>query len=635
MKQVLAFLLLISSTLAYAINMDTTLMTIGDKDITLGEFEYLHKKNNQVVTDEESSPDNYIDLFVNFKLKVIEAEDLGLDTVSSFVNELSGYRDQLAEPYLKDQDLDEKLIQEAYDRLKEEVEASHILINLKGDNPTDTLAAYTKAMEARAKVMGGESFESVAKSYSDDPSAASNGGYLGYFSGFQMVLPFEEAAFNTPVGEVSMPARSRFGYHIIKVTNRRLSKGEVNVSHILILSNENMSDEEKAEKEKKVFSIYEQIQEGEDFAKLAEEYSDDHGSSTKGGNIGFIRTGQTIPPFEKAAFALENKGDISEPVLTRFGWHIIRLEGTKGLPSYEEKKSDIKRRLARDERGTKPEKVFLNNLKKEYNFTIDNANLNALYTFADGKSVDSNLVAELKLMQDTIITFGDIAKTQADLIAFTWNKTLNGINFETEYAEFEKKSLMDYEKSRLEIKYSDFKYLINEYHDGLLLFEISNQKVWGKASKDTKGLNKFYKKNKKDYTFTDSCFGGNVIYIKDSAVLAKYDSLTVNLTLEEIVDSINTEEILVKTEDGFFKVGDNASIDYLHFGEGNSTANEEFSIVFLDGQRYEIGDIKPLDATRGAAISDYQNYLEAKWIKSLRKKYKVKVDKSLLESLEE
>ncbi|MDA3854279.1 MAG: peptidylprolyl isomerase [Bacteroidales bacterium] len=302
MKQVLAFLLLMSTTLSFAINNDTTLMTIGGKNITLGEFEYLHKKNNQVVTEEENSTENYVDLFVNFKLKVIEAEDLGLDTLSSFVTELAGYRDQLAEPYLKDQDLDEKLIQEAYDRLKEEVKASHILIKLEGNNPKDTLAAYNKAMEAREKILKGDSFESVARAYSEDASAATNGGLLGYFTGFQMVLPFEEAAFNTPVGEISMPARSRFGYHVIKVHNRRASKGEVNVSHILILSNDKMSDDEKAEKEKKAFSIYAQIQEGKDFAKLAKEHSDDHGSSTKGGNIGFIRTGQTIPHFEKVAF---------------------------------------------------------------------------------------------------------------------------------------------------------------------------------------------------------------------------------------------------------------------------------------------------------------------------------------------
>lgn len=635
MKHILAFLLLMSTPFISAINRDTTLMTIGDRVISLGEFEYLHNKNKQVLTEDNNSSEEYIDLFVNFKLKVIEAEDLGLDTVPSFVKELAGYRDQLAEPYLKDQDLDEKLIKEAYERLKEEVEASHILIRLEGNNPKDTLAAYNKAMTARKKVLDGEAFEKVAKEYSEDPSAASNGGYLGYFTGFQMVLPFEEAAFNTPVGEISMPARSRFGYHIIKVQNRRASKGEVNVSHILIMSNDNMNAEEKAEKKKKAFDIYAKTKDGEDFAKLAQEYSDDHGSSTKGGNIGFIRTGQTIPPFEKAAFELENKGDISEPVLTRFGWHIIRLEGKKGLPTYDEKHDDIKRRLARDERGTKPEKVFLNNLKKEYNYSIDSDKLEELYTTSKEKTLDSTLRAELEQMTDTIITFGEVAKTQYDLVAYTWKKTPNSTDFETQLSDFEKASLLDYEKSRLELKYPDFKYLINEYHDGLLLFEISNQKVWGKASKDEKGLNKFYKKNKKNYTFNDSCFGGTVIYIKDSIVLAKYDSLTNNLSLDEIKDSINTNEKLVKTENGFFKVGDNVAVDFLEFERGESSINEEYDIIMLDGKRYEIGDIKPLDATRGAAISDYQNYLEAKWIKSLRKKYKVKVDESLLLSVEE
>lgn len=636
MKQVLVLFLLINTTFLFAINKDTTLMTIGNRKISLGEFEYLQNKNNQVTTEDETSATDYVDMFANFKMKVFEAEDMGLDTAAAFVKELSGYRDQLAEPYLKDQNLDDKLVREAYDRLKEEVEASHILIRLNSDNPKDTLIAYNKALEAREKIINGTPFEEVAKQYSEDPSVKNNGGYLGYFSGFQMVLPFEEAAFNTPVGEISMPARSRFGYHIIKITNRRQSRGQINVSHILIFSNDKMDDARRAGQKKLAFNIYEKIQNGENFADMAKEYSDDHGTAERGGNIGFIKTGQTIPKFEETAYALEKKGDISEPVLTRFGWHIIRLEGKKELPPFEEEKENIKKRLARDSRGTQPEIAFLNKLKKEYNYTINQDNIDALYAYAKGKKLDSTLRTELMTMQDTIISFGDIAKTQCDLVDFTWEKKPNGTNFESQFAGFEKKALLDYEKSRLEIKYPDFKYLINEYHDGLLLFEISNQKVWEKASTDEAGLNKFYKKNKKSYTFRDSCFGGTVIYLKDSAALSKYDSLlTANNPVAGIKDSLNAKEYLMKTEDGFYKQGENVAVDYLVFGKGDSIQNESFAIVLSDGQIYEPEDIKPLDATRGAVISDYQDYLESKWIKSLHKKYKVKINKDLLETAKE
>ena len=609
-------------------------MTIGDREISLGEFEYLYKKNNQVVSEEESSTEDYVDLFVNFKLKVIEAEALGYDTVPGFVKELAGYRDQLAEPYLKDQDLDEQLIREAYDRLKEEVEASHILIRVDA-NTNDTLKAYNKAMQAREEILAGADFATVAKKYSEDPSAAQNGGYLGYFTGFQMVLPFEEAAFNTPVGEISHPARSRFGYHIIKITNRRASSGEVNVSHILILSNDQMSEQEKAEKKEKAFEVYGKIQQGYEFSEMAQLYSEDHGSATKGGNIGFIRTGQTIPPFEKAAFALENKGDISEPVLTRFGWHIIRLEGKKGLPGYEDKYDDIKRRLARDERGTKPEKVFIANLKKEYSYTVNEENLQALYKAAKGQKMDSTLRAALSLMQDTIMTYGDAVSTQQDLIAFSHKKSPNGTNFESQFAAFEKQTLLDYEKSRLELKYDDFKYLMNEYHDGLLLFEISNEMVWGKASKDEKGLNKFYKKNKKNYTFNDTTFSGTLYLYKDSATLAAFNLLPDTLSFQEKMDSLNKDGVVVKTEEAYFKKGDNIYIDRLGFKKEIDASQQEFDEYSFRGDKFLPGDIKPLDATRGACISDYQNYLEARWIKSLRKKYKVKVNQDILSALEE
>jgi len=633
MKQALVFLFLISSSFLGAMNKDTTLMTIGDKAITLGEFEYLHHKNNQVLSEDDNSISDYVDLFVNFKLKVIEAEARGMDTVSTFVKELTGYRDQLAEPYLKDQDLDEQLIKEAYNRLKEEVEASHILVRVE-ENSTDTTAAYQKIMKARQEILEGADFASVAKKYSEDPSVVNNGGYLGYFTGFQMVLPFEEAAFNTPVGEISQPVRSRFGYHLIKVSDRRPSSGEINVSHILILANDKMSEEEKAKKKAQAFDIYNQLQEGEDFARLAEKFSEDHASSSQGGNIGFIHTGQTIPPFEKAAFALKEVGDISAPVQTRFGWHIIRLEARKTLPSFEDKYMDIKRRLARDERGTKPEKVFIAKLKKEYDYRINEEALKAVYAKVEGKTLDSTLRSELESMNETIMTYGDASKTQQDFIQYAWDRTKHGTNFESHFAEFEKQALLDYEKSRLELKYDDFRYLMNEYHDGLLLFEISNEMVWNKASQDEKGLAKFYKKNKKDYKFNEAYFGGRVFYFKDSLSHNTFEQLSATLGIEEAKDSLNKDEVLVKTEKGYYKAGENKAVDHLFFGKTDSTLYDDFALVYLDGESYEKGDIKPLEATRGSCISDYQNYLEEKWVKSLRRKYKVKVDKDLLATLE-
>lgn len=629
MKRLLIYLLVMLSAFARAANPDTTLMTIGNHQVSLGEFEYLYHKNNQIASSEPSSLDEYFDLFINFKLKVIAAEEAGYDTVPSFIKELAGYRDQLAEPYLKDQDLTDQLLLEAYNRLKEEVEASHILIRINGTSHQDSVAAYNKIMEARKKVLAGEDFASVAKSYSEDPSAANNGGHLGYFSGFQMVLPFEETAFNTAIDEVSMPFTSRFGYHVLKVHNRRPSRGEVSVSHILLLDNEHMTEEEHAQKKEKIYNIYQQLLDGKEFEKLAKEYSEDHGSSTRGGSIGFIKSGQTIPPFENAAFALKENGDISEPVKTRFGWHIIRLDSKRGLASFEDKKADIKRRLARDERGDKPERVFIDKLKKEYHFTTNKEALNELYQLSENVKVDSAFKAQLSTMDKALISYGDASKTQNDFAQYALKKSPKKAEFKKHFSDFVSETLKEYEKSRLEIKYEDFRYLMQEYHDGLLLFEISNKLVWGKASEDTLGLEKFYKKNKKQYRFTDSCYQAEVKLFKDSASHSSYLAMKDEMPIEAIQDSLNTNEKVFDIIEGFYKLGDDRSIDALAFNKDATHLNEKYPFIINDGQWYYKGDIKPLAATRGACISDYQNKLEEQWIKQLRRQHKVRINKDI------
>ena len=630
MKHILTFLFVTFSALALANDSDTTLMTIGDKNISLGEFEYLYHKNNQVAATESNSLEEYIDLFINFKLKVIAAEEAGYDTIPSFVKELSGYRDQLAEPYLKDQDLTEQLLKEAYERLKQEVDASHILIRLKGTSPQDSTVAYQRILEARDKILQGEDFASVAKKYSQDPSVAQNGGHLGYFTGFQMVLPFEDAAFSTPVGEVSMPFTSRFGYHILKVHSKRPSRGEVNVSHILLLCNDRMSDEVKAKKKEEIDAIYQSLQEGEDFAKLAKEYSEDHGSATKGGNIGFIKSGQTIPAFENAAFALQNKGDISTPIKTRFGWHIIRLEDKRQIASFKEMRDDLKRRLSKDERGTKPEKVFINRLKKEYNYSIDQEALQALYKITQTAQTDSTFRAMLKGYTDTIMHYGNEAKTQYDLAQYALETSPDHANFEKAFPNFEKSTLIAYEKSRLEDKYEDFRYLMQEYHDGLLLFEISNEMVWEKASKDEEKLKKFYKKHKKEYRFNDTCYQADIELFKDSTTYAKYQEIKDSMDFKSIEDSLNTGGLNFEVIKGFYHLGDNRAVDDIAYGIGTSPASEKYQVIIENGLWYTKGDIKPFDATRGACISDYQEYLEQKWVKQLRRKHKVRIHKDIL-----
>ena len=370
---VLPIALLIIGGASAQTNKDAVLMTIAGSKVTVKEFESVYHKNNtkETATDNKSLTD-YVDLFVNFKLKVREAEELGLDTAKAFKEELAGYRKQLSQPYLTDKDVNEKLLTETYNRLKEDIHASHILVKVNETAlPKDTLEAYNKIMKIRARILKGEDFNKVAgeKGVSDDPSAKDNGGDLGYFTALQMVYPFESAAYNTKVGQISMPIRTRYGYHIIKVSDRRPAQGEVLVSHIMVKTPPNMSKEDSLNSYKKITQIYDSIKSGKaKFEDMAQKYSDDKASAKKGGELPWFGTYKMPPEFEKAAFAMKTKGDVSPIIKTKYGWHIILLKDKRGLASFDDMKSELKGKVTKDSRAQVGRESLIAKLKAEYKF---------------------------------------------------------------------------------------------------------------------------------------------------------------------------------------------------------------------------------------------------------------------------
>ncbi|RLD26557.1 MAG: peptidylprolyl isomerase, partial [Bacteroidetes bacterium] len=369
MKNVQFFLLFVLTSLLVNAQKDKTIITINEEPVFKSEFEYVFKKNNEDDTITRQELDEYMELFINYKLKVQEAEDLGMDTVQSFVKELNGYRNQLAAPYLIDTKVNDELIVEAYDRMKFEIRASHILIKVADDAlPEDTLAAYQEALNVRNQINGGSNFEKTARLLSSDPSVKTNSGDLGYFTVFQMVYPFETAAYNTEVGEISMPVRTRFGYHLIKVTDKRPARGEVRVAHIVVLSNDKMKPEQRENAKMKIYEISVKLDNGDDFALLAKQYSDDKGSAQKGGELPMFGPGKMIAEFENVSYNLENIGDISEPFETQYGWHIVKLLEKRDIGTFEELEPTIKKKLKRDSRGKLSKKAFIAERKKEYNF---------------------------------------------------------------------------------------------------------------------------------------------------------------------------------------------------------------------------------------------------------------------------
>ncbi|HEY4650090.1 MAG TPA: peptidylprolyl isomerase [Pontibacter sp.] len=489
---------------------EPAIATLGSQPISTSEFKYVYEKNNGGNDDAytQQSVSEYLELYTNFKLKVLEAESRGLDTTTAFKRELEGYKDQLAQPYLTENSVTDQLVREAYERLKQEVNASHILITLAPDaSPQDTLAAYNRVVEIRQRAQAGEDFAKLAREFSQDPSAADNGGHLGYFTAMQMVYPFENAAYKTAPGQLSEPVRTRFGYHLIKVHDKRAARGEIQVAHIMVRATPGMPKADSLAAKQRIDAIYKRVQRNENWNKLASEFSEDDNTANSGGILPWFGTGRMIPVFEDAAFALQKEGDVAKPVLTPYGWHIIKLVEKRGLPPYEDMEQNLRNKVAKDSRSELNKAVFLKRTRQENNFT----EIPEAKTIAFGKANDELLKGTWtyeqndKALKTTLFTIQGKPYTVADFFAYAKENQRPRTSGTAEHAltllydNFVNKSLLDYERANLENKYTDFRMLVREYHDGILLFQLMDEHVWSKAVEDTVGLKAYFEANKEKY----------------------------------------------------------------------------------------------------------------------------------------
>lgn len=478
---------------ANAQNKDKTLVTINDNEITVGEFQRVYEKNLDAIDDEDAKDvEKNLELFINYKLKVKEAYASKLDTLPSYQKEIETYRNQLIAPYLQDTVYINNLVKDAYYRTKYEVKAKHILIRTpRVPSPKDTLEAYNKIIEIRNRIVNGEDFEKVAEEVSEDPSARDdektgrkgNQGNLGYFSAFKMVYPFEDAAYQTKVGEVSKPFRTRFGYHILKVDDVRPSRGEVEVAHILI------SNDTK-DAEKLINEIYDRLEKDEQFKLLARKYSDDTGSKSKGGKLRRFGSGVMVKPFEDAAFSLDKEDEYTKPFKTQFGWHIIQLIAKHPVPSFEELERELNNRVKSGDRAQLSQKAVINKLKEKY--TVDEV--------ASAKSIfkEENIRNKEETdLQSVILKINDKSITQQEFVTYIKNRRDKSV--EDLFEDFKDEQILQYYKDNLEKTEPNFAYTLQEYRDGLLLFELMQQKIWEKSSKDTLGLQNFFDENKAKY----------------------------------------------------------------------------------------------------------------------------------------
>lgn len=619
------------------------LLRIDDKAITQAEFEAIYKKNNRDSAITKADLDEYIELFINFKLKVMEAEAIGRDTASHFVKELAGYREQLAAPYLVDKTISDSLVREAYDRMNTEIRASHILIKLPADpSPADTSAAYKKIMDVREKVMKKpEKFGDFAKTYSEDPSAESNSGDLGYFTSLQMVYPFESLVFSTPVGEIGGPVRTRFGYHIVKTADKRDARGKIRVAHIMVRTEEGDPEEVRANNEKRINEVYERLEAGDDFGELARKFSDDRSSAARGGELPEFGTGKMVGEFEEVAFALDNPGDYSEPFTSPYGYHIVKLIEKIPLKSYEEMEKELRNRIGRDSRSDIPKNTFIAKRKKEYDFKEKTKMLKPFY-----KDIDTSYFAgrwtppsKLASSSKTIFTLDGNGYTQGDFASYLTEtmrpgRTPSNVNklVDESYANFVNKSVMAYENTRLEEKHPEFKALLNEYRDGILLFDLTDEKVWSRAVSDSAGLADFYADHKEDFMW-DERAAYDIYTVEDKAAADKVlKMLKKGKNQDEIRESLNESSALkVRVESGLKEREAETALQMAEWKAGHwGPLENEGQMMVVHIKEIQEPRPKAFDEARGLITAAYQTYLEKKWIEKLRSEHEVEVNKEVL-----
>ncbi len=625
------------------------LMRINGKPITKSEFERIyHKNNTQENASDPSQVREYLTLFVNFRLKVMEAEQRGMDTLASFRQELQGYRDQLAKSYMKDTLTEEEFARQEYERLKWEVRAAHIFVRCPIDAaPQDTLKAWNKLAEASRRLKKGEPFEKVARELSEDPSTASNGGNLGFFTALSMIYPFENAAYNLQPGQISAPLRSSAGYHLIKLYERRPSRGEIHVAHIMKAVPRGSSDTAFVRAEKEITAIYDSLMAGKDFAEMASKYSDDKYSALQGGVLPWFAAGRMVPEFQEAAFALKNPGEISKPLKTPFGYHLIKLLEKQTLAPYEEMRGRIKNQISQMGLTSVVQDATNRKLKAEYGFTEYPEALKIFYQVIDTsflKNKEKWVMDHFSGMHSDLFTIGDTHYTQQDFARFILEKgqsrkRYNPYYFVTSlYKDFVDNMLQQYQKNHLEEKYPEFRYLMQEYHDGILLFDLTDKLVWSKAASDTAGLEAFYKKNSKKYMWGER-LDVAVYTCKDSATALKALKLAPQrekkkLSAEWLAAKVcpeDTTRSCIKIEELKVEKGDNPLVEKAGWSVGISgLIPDNGKVVFVVKKKIIPISQKTLQEARGLVIADYQDELEKRWIEELRSKYKVEINEDVL-----
>lgn len=633
-----------------------TLFTYGDNAVSKKEFLRNYEKNtiNKKPDFSDKALKEYIDLYSLFRMKVKEAERQQIDTFPAVDAELNNYRRQLAKTYLTDEEVNNKLMLEAYNRMREERHVAHIMLMAPaGLNAEDTLKLYNRMDSIyNALIKKKADFGALAKEYSEDRGSKDNGGDIGYMTALQTLYPFENAVYNTPVGKVSRPFRTALGFHIVKVIASRPSRGEIQVAQILFSAPASKGEAGKVEAKKLADKAEVELRAGAKFADLVTKYSDDKFTKNQEGVMEKFGVGSKVPEFEDAAFALNKPGDISQPVETQYGYHIIKLIKKYPLAPFDSLRNQIKKSVENDSRAQVAKDAYFNKIKQENNFKEYTTNFDEVQSFIraipdTGK--DANLLShEYTKMTKPLFNLGKNTYSQRDMLFFVENMTRGKLmgpkqNMARDlYNLYLNRVLNDYQEHKLIDENEDFRNLMQEYHDGILLFQLMDDNVWSKASRDTAGLKNFYNQNKDKYQWEPG-FKGAVYKFKDEEALKeglKVLNTKKTITDEDVAKAANSES---KPDGVTIQSG---RYEFAHFNDAPraeltkgavtkplKNTDGSYTVVKVN-EVFNTNTQKSLEEARGYVVAEYQDYLEKKWNETLRSKYPVKVDEKVLKGME-
>lgn len=646
-SRLLIFVFLLTQTFLSAQNKEI-LFTIDNHPYYTDEFVRVYNKNLDLVKDDSQKDlDKYLELFLGYKLKVEKANKIGLQNSSSYQNELKSYRNQLSKNYINDSKVTNELVQEAYNRMTKEIRASHILVLVdEGASPEDTLKAFNKIKDIKNRLNAGEDFVKVAQQFSEDPSVKENNGDLGYFTAFRMVYPFENAAFNTNVGEVSKPFRTRFGYHLVKVVDKRENRGEVTVAHIMIVKPTTADAPLEAKAKQTIEEIYQKIQQGEGFESLASQFSEDKSSASKGGVLQRFGAGQlSSEEFENVAFSLQNKNDISKPFQSQFGWHIIKLIDKHPVQSFEELKNELEDKVRKDERSMLITNSLAKKLRAKYTQTKDKKVLASVKKAVteDFYAQTWELPTNLKDFEATLLTINKSKQISA-------NEFLNFIQVQQKsklktkpvsklvdelFEKFIDDQVTAYYNDNLENEFPEFKYVMDEYRDGLLLFDLMEKEIWTKAKTDSLGLSNYFNQNSKNYQWKKR-YNVNIFSSTDKEAIEKAKKfLEKGKSIDYIKEKLNSDgKINIMVKSGLFEEDYDILPQYSNLSKGVSdrVSKDQYHFV-VDVLEVKGVENKVLSECKGKVVNDYQQYLENNWVNELKKEFDVKINSNTFDAV--